>query len=322
MKLGLVLPASVPTADGPQRLNFERVVAIAQQADAHGFESLWWFDHYFIEQDPGRRSGSYECWTLLSAVAMRTQRVRLGSLVLCNTFRHAAILAKQAASLQEISGGRLILGLGAGWHEPEYRALGLPFDHRVGRLEESVRVIRELFDTGISSFSGRWLQLSEAELFPKPAPKPPLWIAGAGERMLNLTAEYADGWNLAWFGSDAGRFLRKLEEFRAGLRRAGREGAVETSVGLNVAPLASAAEESEALKRLRAGNQQLAQVSDEDLKRRYIIGDPQMMAQQLRPYREAGVDLAICLVPGLSDRGAGAELLQNLAHVATLLSRD
>ena len=117
MELGLVLPASEPSADGLRRLSFDRILAVAERADRLGFHSLWWFDHFFVEATPGRRTGSFECWTLLSAIATQTSRAFLGSLVLCNSPRQAALVAKRAASLQEISNGRVLLGLGASWHE-------------------------------------------------------------------------------------------------------------------------------------------------------------------------------------------------------------
>src|SRR5215469_4876315 len=128
--------------------SYETIRAVAQQAEADGFDSIWLADH-LLYRDPGAPTrGIWECWTMLAALAEATQRVELGTLVLCNAFRHPAILAKMATTLDEVSHGRLILGLGAGWNEPEYRAFGLPFDHRVDRFEEALQIIRPLLQDG------------------------------------------------------------------------------------------------------------------------------------------------------------------------------
>jgi alkanesulfonate monooxygenase SsuD/methylene tetrahydromethanopterin reductase-like flavin-dependent oxidoreductase (luciferase family) len=178
------------------------LLAIAQRAEAVGFDSLWVADHLLM-RFPGRESepiGAMECWSLLSAVAAATSKVELGPLVSCMNFRNPALLAKMAATVDEISDGRLILGLGAGWHEPEFRAFGSPYDHRVGRFEEAFTIVRTLLRTGQIDYAGTYYRARECELRPRgPRPSgPPLMVGTTGERMLRLTAQHADLWNVDW----------------------------------------------------------------------------------------------------------------------------
>lgn len=142
---------------------------------------------------------------MLSALAEATQRVQLGTLVACTHFRNPALLAKMAATLDEVSSGRLTLGLGAGWHRPEFDAFGFPFDHRVSRFEEALQMISPLLREGRVDFSGRYYAAPNCELIPRGPRRagPPLLLAGAGPRMLRIVARYADAWNTAWHASPA-----------------------------------------------------------------------------------------------------------------------
>lgn len=173
---------------------------MARLAEAVGFDSLWLPDHLLFRFEEVSDQGFWESWTLLAALASSTQRVEIGSLVICSSFRNPALLAKMADTLDEISGGRLILGLGAGYHEPEYRAFGYPYDRRVSRFEEALRIIYSLLRTGTVEFAGRFFpprQAGECELRPRgPRPAgPPILIGTRGDRMLRLAARYADYWN-------------------------------------------------------------------------------------------------------------------------------
>ncbi|HZU77292.1 MAG TPA: LLM class flavin-dependent oxidoreductase [Dehalococcoidia bacterium] len=311
IELGLFLSSQM---QGQGSMSFQQLLEVVQRAEDGGFHSVWWPDHYFIRGGPGRPRGSYECWTLLTALAARTSRIKLGSLVLCNTFRHPAILAKQANSLQDISGGRVILGLGSGWHEPEYQALGLPFDHRVSRVNESAAALRELFDTGTSSFEGRWLKLDDAVLTPEPAQKVPLWIAGSGPKMLDVVARYADGWNLAWFGGNPERFARKAAELREKASTAGRSiDQIELTVGVQalVAPRGGG---EQAIAAMKQANPALAQQSAEQIRQSVLVGDAGEVAAGLKQYADAGARLAIVAFPGLAAFPADPGALDRLLH--------
>jgi probable F420-dependent oxidoreductase len=182
---------------------YDAVRAIAQQAETDGFDSIWVADHLFYRDPDKPTRGIWECWTMLAALAEATSRVEIGPLVLCNSFRNPAILAKMATTLDEVSHGRLILGIGAGWNEPEYQAFGLPFDHRVDRFEEAMQIIRPLLKEGHVDFAGKYYQAPDCEDVPRgPRPAgPPLMSGGEGPRMLRLTAQYADLWNTGYMGT-------------------------------------------------------------------------------------------------------------------------
>ena len=175
------------------------LLAMARTAEECGFDSIWVSDHLIFRFEEKAPQGVWECWSLLSALAAVTERVEIGPLVSCTGFRNPALLAKVAETVDEISGGRLILGLGAGWHEPEYDAFGYPFDHRVGRFEEALWIIAGLLREGHIDFEGTYYQARDCELRPRgPRPKGlPIMVGTTGDRMLRLTAEHADLWN-AW----------------------------------------------------------------------------------------------------------------------------
>ena len=177
---------------------------MARTAEEVGFDSLWVGDHLLYRR-PLDVVGPWEAWSSLAALAEVTSRVELGPLVACTSFHNPAMLAKKAATVDEISGGRLILGLGAGWNEPEYTAYGFPFDRRASRFEEAFTIIRSLLRDGHVDFDGEFYQARDCELHPRgPRPNgPPLMIGSIGERMLNFTAPHMDSWNAwhDWFGN-------------------------------------------------------------------------------------------------------------------------
>ena len=185
-----------------QNLPWDELVRRWQLYEQLGFDSVWDCDHYV---QPSRPHGPYfEGWTLLAGLAAVTKRIRIGVLVSCNTFRHPALLAKEAVTVDHISGGRLELGLGAGWYEPEHAMFGIPFPparELVGRFEEAVEIVDRLMRSEEVTFAGRYYQLTAAEFRPGPIqkPRPPLTIGAHGPRMLKLCAQYADAWNS--FGS-------------------------------------------------------------------------------------------------------------------------
>lgn len=180
------------------------VLDLWQHSEVSGWDMACLTDH-FMPNTQERRGDMLECWTTLSALAPLVPRMRIGTIVLGNTYRHPAVVAKMAAQLDIISGGRLILGLGAGWQENEHQAYGIPFytmGERLKRLDEACAVMKQLWTEDRSNFDGRYYQLSDAPLEPKPAqePHPELMVGGAGERVtLRIVAKHADHWNV-WGG--------------------------------------------------------------------------------------------------------------------------
>jgi probable F420-dependent oxidoreductase len=197
LQVGMMLPAIKGDLGGATP-RWRDIADLARRAEDIGFDVLWVPDHFlfrFPETDP---LGEWECWSLLAALAVATRRVALGPLVACTSFRNPALLAKIADTLDEVSGGRLILGLGAGWNEREYDAFGYPFDHRVSRFEEALTIVYSLLRTGQVDFAGTYYTARECELRPRgPRPTgPPIMVAGKGERMLRLAARHGDAWNV------------------------------------------------------------------------------------------------------------------------------
>lgn len=183
------------------------VAAMARMAEDMGFEALWVSDHLGFEDAVDGWHGGWEAWTLLTALAGVTRRVQLGTYVLAVPLRNPAVLAKMAETFDEVSGGRLILGLGAGWNEPEFRAFGIPYQDRFDRFEESLRVICAMLRTGAADMDGRLVQAHNAAIRPR-GPRPaglPVMIGASGARMLRLTAELGDEWNGG---------MRSMEELR------------------------------------------------------------------------------------------------------------
>jgi len=231
MRVGVVLPIGEED-DGVPSYAAIRDVALA--VEAGGFDSVWVFDHLLYRFE-GETSGIHECWTVLSAIAEATSRVQLGTIVMCTAFRNPALLAKMAATLDDVSRGRLILGVGTGWHEPEFDAFGFPFDHRVGRFEESLAVITGLIRTGRADLEGRWVTVRDVVLRPPARADMPILVAAKGPRMLDLTARHADAWNAAWFGLPDERLAGRRQDLADACERVGRDPAtLSITVGLTV----------------------------------------------------------------------------------------
>ena len=194
MKVGVQLPEIERDVRWPE------VRAMALAAEDSGFDSLWVGDHLLF-RSPGRAArGPWEAWSMLSALATTTSRVEIGPLVAATSFRNPAVLAKTAATVDEISGGRLILGLGSGWYVPEHDSFGLPFDHRVGRFAEAITIIATLLRTGYCDVDGEFYQARDCELVPR-GPRsggPPIMVGTIGPQLLAASAPYMDSWN-AWY---------------------------------------------------------------------------------------------------------------------------
>lgn len=235
LKVGLILPDTEREMGGATA-SWTDLRQLAQQAEALGFDSLWNADH-LIYRFAGREvQGPWECWSVMAALAAVTERVEIGPLVSCTTFRNPALLAKIADTVDEISGGRLVLGLGAGWHEPEYDAFGYPFDHRVSRFAEAIAIIHPLLRTSRVDFHGAYHDAADCELRPRGPRRngPPIMIGSTAPRMLALLAAYGDIWN-AWARQTLEELAEDREKVDAAMEAAGRDPAtVERTVSLLV----------------------------------------------------------------------------------------
>lgn len=200
MKVGVVLPMGNHTI-GAVAAPYPTIQAMAQRAEAIGLDSVWVFDHLLFRFPDRDDAGAHEGWTILAALASATDRIELGTLVLGLRLRNPALLAKMAATLDHVSGGRLTLGVGAGWHDPELEAFGYPTDHRIGRFEEALAVLLSLIRTATADLDGRWVNARAAALVPPARPDIPILIAARAPRMIRLVARHADASNTAWFAT-------------------------------------------------------------------------------------------------------------------------
>lgn len=218
MQLGIQLPEIERLVGWPEYRS------MAVTAEAVGFDSLWLGDHLIYDK-PAGPIGPWECWTLLAGLAAVTERVLIGPLVTPTGFRNPALLAKMAATVDEIADGRLVLGLGSGWNEREYSAFGFAYDSRVSRFEEAFEIITRLIRTGHADFAGEFHQVEDNHLLPPARADLPIMIGSTGPRMLAIAAGQMDWWNEFWLrfdNSPAG--LRPLvERVDAALEVAGRE---------------------------------------------------------------------------------------------------
>lgn len=235
MRIGMTVPLGYGDLEDGRAPTFAQTVDFSTRAERAGLDSIWVYDHLIFRFEGEPDEGLNEAWTILSALAPVVPRVELGALVMCSSFRNAGLMAKMAGTLDDLSGGRLILGLGCGWHEPEYQAFGFPFDHLVGRFEEDVEVTRRLLDGETVDFEGRWSRYAGAKLLPPPARRTPILVASKGERMLRLTARWADAWNTAWFGGIDDTLRRRMADLDGACEAVGRDrGEIRRTVGIRL----------------------------------------------------------------------------------------
>jgi probable F420-dependent oxidoreductase len=270
LRVGLNLPHSDGQMAG-RTPRWTDILAMARAGEAMGFDGVWISDHIGFGDPEGDWRGSWESWTLLTAVAASTERVTLGTYVTCAPFRNPALLAKMAETLDEVSGGRVILGLGAGWNEPEFRAYGFPFEDRFDRFEDSLRIICSMLRTGTAHHEGAAAQARGARLEPR-GPRPgglPVMVGAAGPRMLRLTAELADHWNGSLIDpGEAAELMRAVDE-------------ACRAVGRDPATLARSVEVL--VRTLPAG-------TDDPIDERELQGTPHDLAARLRAYEDLGID--------------------------------
>jgi probable F420-dependent oxidoreductase len=312
MKLGIALPHYDISFPDQQPATFDRIARYAELAESSGFHQVWVSDHFWLDLEryggPHGRQGTPECWTTLSALAVRTSRVRLGTLVLATGFRPPTLLAKMAATLDQLSGGRLDLGLGAGWNEAEFTENGLPFPRpgeRLAMLEEALGVLSALLADADrpASFSGRFYRAEDAPVVPGPVqrPRPPLWVGGKGDRLLGVAARAADGWNVVWsMTPDA--YRERLGVLEAACGRAGRDpGEVRRSLGLNTLVGTDADDLVTRWRRLQAWTPGgiLDGVELRDWAEGRLVGTPGEVLAQLRSWEELGIEQVVCTFSGL-----------------------
>ena len=285
MRVGVQLP------EVEREVRWPELAAMARAAEECGFDSLWVGDHLLYRGDGRPERGPWDCWTTLAALAGVTERVTLGPLVACTAFHPPGILARQAATVDELSGGRLVAAFGAGWNETEFRAFGLPFDHHVSRFEEAFTIITGLLAGEHVTFEGRFHSVVDAVLLPPPARRPPLMIGANAPRMLSIALPHVDAWN-TWFtpyGNTAEGFEAHNTEITAAAGRAGREPAqIERSACVLVAA-GDAGERPRDVEAVPAAR----------------------LAEHLRALADAGADEAILVLDPITEesiRLAGASL--------------
>jgi alkanesulfonate monooxygenase SsuD/methylene tetrahydromethanopterin reductase-like flavin-dependent oxidoreductase (luciferase family) len=290
-----------------REVRWPELLDMARAAEAVGLDSLWVGDHLLYRFADGSTRGPWEAWSLLAALAAVTTRVRLGPLVACTAFHHPAILAKQADTLDELSGGRFVLGLGAGWNEAEFRAFGIPFDHRISRFEEAFTIIRTLLRDGCIDFEGRFHSARDCELVPRgPTPGgPPIMLGSSGSRMLAIGAPHVDAWN-AWY-ADTGNAPDGAAPLKARVDEASREtGRDPAEIARTVAVLV----------RFPGGTGRVMGDTSPSMQVAPLEGSPEAIADGLRAWAATGVsEVQLVLDPITRDT------IESIGEVLRVLDR-
>lgn len=302
LKVGLILPHWEAGMSG-KTPSWSDITEMAKLAEDIGIDSLWLVDHFlnpYKYRGENMVQGFWDCWTILPALAATTKNVELGTLVTCTAFRNPALMAKMADTVDEISGGRLILGIGAGWNEYEYRAFGYPYDHRVSRFEEALTIIHGLLHDGYVDFHGKYYDAHECEMRPR-GPRPgklPIMIGSSSERMLGLTARYADSWNrwLVYSRSHPDQIPAAREKVDAACQAAGRDPST--------------------LERTASVQIDLKGTQDPQAGKESLMGSPEEMAETIRSFAAEGIShLQIMLRPNVP------QAIEKLAEVLEHLDR-
>jgi alkanesulfonate monooxygenase SsuD/methylene tetrahydromethanopterin reductase-like flavin-dependent oxidoreductase (luciferase family) len=299
VKVGVMVPVGNHAGE-PQP--WSDALAFARAAEDVGLDGLWVPDHTLFRFPDGPERGAHEAWSVLTALAALTSTIPLGTLVLGLRFRNPALLAKMAATTDEISGGRLTLGVGAGWHDPEYAAFGYPLDHRLGRTEEAFELLVRLIRDGRASMDGRWVQAADAAILPPARPDMRILSSARGGRMVGIVARFADATNIAWMARpDDPVLVERMAGLDAACERLGRDPAtLERTVGVSV----------------RYPDATQPGASTDPTKR--IEGDPDapvVVADALRAFADAGYpEVMVWLEPmdarAVERLGASVELLR------------
>jgi F420-dependent oxidoreductase-like protein len=282
---------------------FETMTRCAQEAERAGYDAIWLYDHFHTVPIP-KHETVFECWTSMAALARDTSTIRLGQMVTCNSYRPPALLAKMASCLDVMSRGRVILGIGAGWYEPEYAAYGYPYPEvaeRLRMLRESLQVIKAMWTEDEATFAGQYYKLSGAINEPKPVqkPHPPIWIGGSGEKVtLKLVALYGDACNI---GGDVATVRRKLDILREHCQSVGRD---YDSILKTTEFYCILGDEREAKRVLSDTARRMGQ--DEDMVRQYWygrMGDAARIAEMIDELAAAGIQYFVVNLPNAFEAG-------------------
>jgi probable F420-dependent oxidoreductase len=283
----MILRVGVQLPEVERDVSWPELTAIARAAEETGFDSIWVGDHLLYRDDGRPERGPWDAWTSLAALAAITERVRLGPLVACAGFHPPGVLARMAATVDAISGDRFVLGIGAGWNRTEFDAFGIPFDHRVDRLEEAFAIVRRLLDGERVTLHGRFHRAEDAVLLPRPTRRPPLMIGSDGERVLRIALPHVDAWN-TWYdryGNTPEGFARLNARIDDAVRLAGRRpDEIARSACVRVV-LDRTADE----RPIEPGCPPLE-------------GPPERIAEGLRAIGEAGADEVILVVTPITER--------------------
>jgi alkanesulfonate monooxygenase SsuD/methylene tetrahydromethanopterin reductase-like flavin-dependent oxidoreductase (luciferase family) len=279
------LDVGVQLPEVERHVPWREYVAMARAAEEVGFDSIWVGDHLLYRGDGRPERGPWDAWTLLAGLAAATERVRLGPLVACLAFHPPGLIARMAAGVNELAGGRFVLGVGAGWNEVEFRAFGIPFDHRASRFAESFHIVRGLLHGERVTLHGRFRDVDDAVLRPR-APEVPVMVGSIGDRVLRAALPYVDAWN-TWF-ADYGNTPEGFERVNRMVSRVAEE------VGRDPASLRRSAcvfvvLDGAAPERPVDGA-------------RPVEGTPGRIADALRSMAEAGADEAILVVSPCTER--------------------
>jgi F420-dependent oxidoreductase-like protein len=318
MRFGAFVPQGwrLDLAGIPVSEHWTVMAGVAGAIERAGFESLWVYDHFHTVPRPTQEV-TYEAWTLMGALAAVTSTVRLGQMCTANSYRSPAYLAKVAASVDVISGGRLEMGIGAGWYEHEYLAYGYEFPKpsvRIGQLGEAVEIMRRMWTEDEVHFEGEHYTLQGAICRPRPVQDPhvPLWIAGGGEKLtLSVAARHASYTN---FGNDLGEFVHKSEVLRGHCAGLGRDfDAIVRSSNFNVVCEKTEAAVQDRLAWYRShlgaliGEERAERAVDANFIQAGTAGTPEQLISVFRRWQEEGLDYAIVYMPDVAYDRSGLE---------------
>jgi alkanesulfonate monooxygenase SsuD/methylene tetrahydromethanopterin reductase-like flavin-dependent oxidoreductase (luciferase family) len=284
------------------------MLADGMRVEALGFDAIWLPDHFYFERSALIETYP-EVWTLLTALAVKTERVALGTNVLAATFRHPALMAKMAGALQEVAGGRFVLGLGAGNQIKEHTAFGLDFEHRIGRFKEYLPIMTRLLQGDTVTLKGRYFTVRDASLRTV-VPSVPLWIASGGPQMFDLTARHASGWNMAGGGLTPATVKDKYAGFAAACAAAGRS---VRDFDICKMTFMAIAPDATSVKPMLEDLATQASVRPDELATRTLVGTPDQIAAWLRTLTDLGVNHHICQ---LAETDQGPPYLDGLELLA------